>query len=118
MPQPGGGGGLSLGSDMGGDELSNDVDSLGDIGSDENGEINGDETEIPLEQPEENNQPMESILKNKKLLNEFVNKDKLFLEQFNRRNETVVERSSLYDKALIINDDFNNMIKSLEKIKK
>ena len=125
-----GGGGFG-GGGFGGDDLGatedttdTDVDNLGNMGDDTTNDINGTEGEIPIsdnnqQQPQQQNQNesvKKSRKKNKKVLNE--NKiDKFFLERFNKRNETVVERADIYDKALIINDEFNDMLNSLNEIK-
>ena len=44
--------------------------------------------------------------------------DKFFLDRFSSRNEVVVERSEIYDKTLMINEEFDSMIKSLNELKK
>lgn len=117
----GGGGGFGGGMDIGdassdADQADADVDALGDMGTDDASDINGNESEIPIS---DNEQPKnESKLKRKKPLNESKKKlDEFFLERFNKRNETVIERTDVYDKALMINEDFNDIIKSLDGIK-
>lgn len=117
----GGGGGFGGGMDIGdassdADQTDADVDALGDMGTDDASDINGNESEIPIS---DNEQPKnESKLKRKKPLNESKKKlDEFFLERFNKRNETVIERTDVYDKALMINEDFNDIIKSLDGIK-
>lgn len=124
MPPSGGGGGGFIGGDLGDgnmeasdDTTDNDVDSLGNIGNDETTDINGTEGEIPISDNNQQAPQTESRKRTKKLINE--NKmDKFFLERFNKRNETVVERVDVLDKTLLINDEFNNMINSLNEIKK
>ncbi len=112
-----------LGGDMSmGDESNDaDIDNLDNLGNDENGDINGQENEIPISDNEPTNVSQNEALKkrNNKLITE-TKKSKLerfFLDRFDKSNETVLERVDVYNKALIINDEFNNMIKSLDTIK-
>ena len=126
MPPAGGGGGGFAGGDLGGGDMDMgdenadaDIDNLGNIGDDESTDINGTEGEIPISDNQQAAPKTESRKrkKTKKLINE--NKlDKFFLERFNKRNETVVERVDVLDKTLLINDEFNGMINSLNEIKK
>lgn len=126
MPPAGGGGGGFAGGDLGGGDMDmgdenadTDIDNLGNIGDDESTDINGTEGEIPISDNQQATPKTESRKrkKTKKLINE--NKlDKFFLERFNKRNETVVERVDVLDKTLLINDEFNGMINSLNEIKK
>lgn len=126
MPPAGGGGGGFAGGDLGGGDMDMgdenadaDIDNLGNIGDDESTDINGTEGEIPISDNQQTAPKTESRKrkKTKKLINE--NKlDKFFLERFNKRNETVVERVDVLDKTLLINDEFNGMINSLNEIKK
>lgn len=124
-PAGGGGGGFAVGDlgggdmDMGDENADADIDNLGNIGDDESTDINGTEGEIPISDNQQAAPKTESRKrkKTKKLINE--NKlDKFFLERFNKRNETVVERVDVLDKTLLINDEFNGMINSLNEIKK
>lgn len=126
MPPAGGGGGGFAGGDLGGGDMDMgdenadaDIDNLGNIGDDESTDINGTEGEIPISDNQQAAPKTESRKrkKTKKLINE--NKlYKFFLERFNKRNETVVERVDVLDKTLLINDEFNGMINSLNEIKK
>ena len=127
---PGGGGGGSFGSDL---------DNLGAPGGDENGEIMGAEgseptgnmeggdsggTTPPPTPPSSN----ESIKKNKKLIAENTLKesnkklDSMFKQYMNKidekierssKQESIVERTNIYDKSLLINEEFSKMIDSL-----
>lgn len=108
-----GGGGGGFGGDLGGDmgesaPTDGEVDQLGDVGAEDSGEIGGAEDEVP----------MESTKYKKPLINENNKMDKFFLDRFSSRNEVVVERSEIYDKTLMINEEFDSMIKSLNELKK
>ena len=106
----GGGGGFGgdLGGDMGESEPTDgEVDQLGDVGAQDSGEIGGAEAEVPMESTK-HKKPL--ITENKKI-------DKFFLDRFSARNEVVVERSEIYDKTLMINEEFDSMIKSLNELK-
>lgn len=106
----GGGGGLPPMDDGG---FGGDIDELGEMGADENGEISGNEGEIPMggeegggEQPPSNEQPpMENLIsrKMKPLLNEIRKKD-----------ETSFIRTDVYDKSLMINEEFDKIISSID----
>ena len=118
---PGGGGGLDLGGGMppmpdgGGEGPVGDIDSLGDLNAPDEGDINGAEGEMPPVEGE--GAPMESTKRTSNLLTEQKRKADFFLDRFAHRNEVVVERAKIYDKTLLINEDFDKMIKSLNDIK-
>lgn len=118
----GGGGGGSLGGmpdlggDMGmpeGDEA--DVDTLGDIGADENGDIQGNEEEIPISD-QDDNMPKESAKHLNKLLIEKY-KRRHFAPKKNNNGEILFERVPIIDKALLINEEFNKTINSINLTK-
>ena len=112
---PMGGGGGPVG-DMGGGDMppmddsgmGAEVDGLGDVGADESGEIAGTEGEIPMESKDNKG----TLLTESGEINTniFINKNK-----FN--NNIVFERMPILNKALIINEEFDKMIKSLNEIK-
>lgn len=116
------GGGGSMPPDMGGDMgTEGELDELGAVGAEGEGEIAGTEGEIPMDNGGSSNdtsQPMESFKNKKPLLTE--NKkpiDKFFLDRFSKRNETLFERVEILDKNLLINEEFDSLIKSLDEIK-
>ena len=114
----GGGGGMppDLGGDMGAEGELDELDAPGAEGQE--GDIMGAEGEVPMDDGADASQPMESYNKNKPLLTEdkkYV--DKFFLDRFNKRNEIVFERAEILDKNLLINEEFDNMIKSLDILK-
>ena len=115
----GGGGGMppDMGGDMG---AEGELDELGAPGAEMEGDIQGTEGEMPLDGGADNSQPMESTSVKKPLLTENkINKpvDKFFLDRFSKRNETLFERVEILDKNLLINEEFNSLIKSLDEIK-
>ena len=118
----GGGFGDSIGGDMGGAPTDGEVDGLGEMGAPSEGDIKGQEGEIPMNgesTPPQQTPPTSESLSNKKpLLVEGKQIDTFFLNRFDKRNEIVVERAQIYDKALMINEEFDAMIKSLDKLKK
>lgn len=122
----GGGGGFGGGGGMPSFDEPTDggVDELGNLGADEEGEIAGQEGEMPMgEQPPQGDMnptetPMESTKRKKPLLTEEKSLDKFFIDRFAQRNEIKVERSEIYDKTLLINEEFDSLIKSMEEIKK
>lgn len=113
-PMDGGGGGPI--GDMGGgdmppmedDGMGAEVDGLGDVGADENGEIAGAEGEMPMESKRNKG----TLLTESGKIN-----TNLFLKETQNKNKTVFERMPILDKALIINEEFDRMIKSLNDIK-
>jgi hypothetical protein len=107
-PMGGGGGG---GLDMGGappmdDGMGSEVDALGDVGADENGEIAGAEGEMPME----NKRKKTNLITESGKIN-----TNLFTEQ--SKSENVFERAPIIDKTLLINEEFDKMIKSLNELK-
>lgn len=115
----GGGGGMppDMSGDMG---AEGELDELGAVGAEEEGDISGVEGEIPMDNNggADASQPMESYNKKKPLLTENKkNVDKFFLDRFNKRNEIIFERAEILDKNLLINEEFDNMIKSLDSLK-
>ena len=125
----GGGGGGSFGSDL---------DSLGAPGAEEGGDIMGAEGSEPtgnMEGGGEGAAPPppepptnESINKKKKLITENAIKEsdlkidsmfKQYIDKIDNRMErakkpeSIVERTDIYDKSLLINEEFSKMIESL-----
>lgn len=109
MPM-GGGGGMPMG-DIGGDiptEGEGELGGLGELGSEEGGDIQGSQGEVPMTDNGESEAPMESVSKNKPLLTETITK-------FVKRNKQV-QRPKILNESLIINDEFDKMLKSLDNI--
>ena len=114
-PPMGGGGGGPMG-DMGGgdmppmedDGMGTEVDGLGDVGGDENGEIAGAEGEMPMES--KRNKGTLLTESGKINTNFFINENKI-------QKNAVFERLPILDKALMINEEFDKMLKSLNDIK-
>jgi len=113
----GGGGGMPPMGGGGGD-FGSGLDELGSGMGEDNGELGGETGEMPAAEaandmggggtpPEGNPPPNESVSKNKPLLIEKILSSK-------PKNKTIVERPSIIDKTLLINEEFNNMIKSLD----
>ena len=113
MGGPGGGGGMPPMDMGGGEEPMGEMDELGMEGAPEEGDITGNEGELPMGGEEE--QPMESLNHTKPLILEHINKKDM--KQFARRNETVVKRAKVYNDALLVNEEFDRMIKSLDEVK-
>ena len=127
---PGGGGGGSFGGDL---------DSLGTPGGDEQGDIMGAEGSEPTGEMEGGGDnggttppppppSNESINRNKKLIIENTLKesnvklDSMFEQYINKidekiersnKPESIIERTDIYDKSLLINEEFSKMIDSL-----
>ena len=138
----GGMGGMGGGMPSGGGSFGSDLDNLGAPGGDENGEINGAEGSEPTGEMggnESGNTPPppgpppsnESINRKKKLIAENTIKesnlklDNLFEQYINKidnriertkKPESIIERTDIYDKSLLINEEFSKMIDSLNII--
>jgi predicted nuclease of predicted toxin-antitoxin system len=107
----GGGGSMDFGGDMPMDDggVGAEVDSLGDVGADEGGDIQGAETEMPMENK---NNKGSLLTENGKLnTNYFLNNQK-------HTSSAIFERVPILDKTLMINEEFDKMLKSLNEIKK
>lgn len=106
-PPMGGGGGFDVGGDMPmeNDAMGVEMDELGEGNEPQDGEISGAETEMP----------MENNIKKGNLLTE---DKKIFLNNIKNKNENIFERAPIIDKALLINEEFDKMIKSLNEITK
>jgi hypothetical protein len=108
----GGGGGSPMGGGMpsmdssSSDDLGGEVDDLGAFGADDSGEISGNEGEIPMDNQETNENISYKL--NKKLLKENIIK---------RKDNVSYDRVEIFDKALMINEEFNTLLKSLDEIK-
>ena len=108
----GGGGGMPpIGGDMPpmdeSGEMAEDVDNLGNVGAEQEGEINGAEGEMPMEEHKQNGS----------LLTESIGiYDKVCLEN-KKKKEVGFERAPILDKTLMINEEFDKMIQSLNDIK-
>ena len=88
--------------DMNDSEMGDDIDNLGNPSDNPSGNIEGNEANLPMG---DNETPMESVKRNKPLLTE------------NKRDEIFVGRAEILDKTLLINEEFDKMIKSLNEIK-
>lgn len=152
QPQQGGpDGGMGGGSMGGGGDFGGGLDSLGAPGSDDMGDIGGEEGSIPTGDmggdagappggetpgssgPEAGGAPMESVNKKKPLITENTlkvmkkNSDKRldtlfenYLKCIDRKEkkaeEISYERANIYDKSLLINEEFDKMISSLDDL--
>ena len=152
QPQQGGpDGGMGGGSMGGGGDFGGGLDSLGAPGSDDMGDIGGEEGSMPTGDmggdagappggeapgssgPEAGDTPMESVNKKKPLITENTLKamkknsdkklDTLFEEYLNcidrkekKAEEISYERANIYDKSLLINEEFDKMISSLDNL--
>lgn len=94
----------------GGGDFGEGLDSLGAPGSDEEGDISGAEGEMPIETAAGDNTPpppMESIFSDKPLIVE--NK----IKENKIKDNAIVERVKIYDDVITINEEIDNMMKSL-----
>ena len=109
---PGGGGGGSFGSDL---------DSLGAPGAPEEGDITGNEGSEPTGEmgggesggttpPPPTNESVNMFDRYLNVMNERIEKKK--------NSEKVLERAKIYDKSLLINEEFSKMIDSLDLFNK
>ena len=141
-PMEGGGAPMGGGGPIGGDDFGSGLDDLGMPGGDEEGDISGLEgSELTSEMGGEPSQegggtPMESVNNNKPLITELrrnsykkslrdseIKVNMLFskyLKHLNDLNESKkqeisIEKADIYDKSLLINEEFNKMIEGLEK---
>lgn len=130
-------GGMPSGSGGGGGSFGSDLDSIGGADdADAEGDISGEEGEAPIEdinldngveQEPQQNTANESNNKKRPLLTENIEKDLFFNAYVNKMNDrnksekekdNLIERSDVYDKTLLINEEFNNMVDSIDKFLK
>ena len=152
QPQQGGpDGGMGGGSMGGGGDFGGGLDSLGAPGSDDMGDIGGEEGSMPTGDmggddgappggetpgssgPEAGGTPMESVNKKKPLITEntlkamkknsdkrldtlFENYIKCIDRKEKKAEEISYERANIYDKSLLINEEFDKMISSLDDL--
>lgn len=141
-PMEGGGAPMGGGGPIGGDDFGSGLDDLGIPGGDEEGDISGLEGSEPTSEmggepsQEGGGTPMESVNNNKPLITELrrnsykkslrdseIKVNMLFskyLKHLNDLNESKkqeisIEKADIYDKSLLINEEFNKMIEGLEK---
>lgn len=141
-PMEGGGAPMGGGGPIGGDDFGSGLDDLGMPGGDEEGDISGLEGSEPTSEmggepsQEGGGTPMESVNNNKPLITELrrnIYKKSLrdseikvnmlfskYLKHLNDLNESKkqeisIEKADIYDKSLLINEEFNKMIEGLEK---
>lgn len=126
----GGGGDFGMGlEDLGAPESSDMGDIIGDEGaeptSDMNGGGEGGEEANPMEVANRKKPFLndDERKKYKKLIKESESKTDLLFSQYlkrldegkdEKRKETSIEKADIYDKSLLINEEFNKMIKGLE----
>lgn len=136
-PQDGGDGGMSGGGGGGG--FGGGLDDMGGIDDDSlDGDVSGEEGEMPTEdlgnedngdtttQPEMKEPSNENKKYKKPLLTEVKQKSSqphqndFFIKQYlnhidkKEKKKDIVERTDIVDKTLLINEDFNNIIKSID----
>lgn len=141
-PMEGGSAPMGGGGPIGGDDFGSGLDDLGMPGGDEEGDISGLEGSEPTSEmggepsQEGGGTPMESVNNNKPLITELrrnsykkslrdseIKANMLFskyLKHLNDLNESKkqeisIEKADIYDKSLLINEEFNKMIEGLEK---
>ena len=141
-PMEGGSAPMGGGGPIGGDDVGSGLDDLGMPGGDEEGDISGLEGSEPTSEmggepsQEGGGTPMESVNNNKPLITELrrnsykkslrdseIKVNMLFskyLKHLNDLNESKkqeisIEKADIYDKSLLINEEFNKMIEGLEK---
>jgi hypothetical protein len=140
MQQGGPDGGMGGGMPGGGGSFGGGLDDLGAPGADEQGDIVGTEGSEPTsemgggQEPQETAPPQSNESKKgkkvitenkaKKILNESkLNLDNLFETYISKidnkierskKPESIVERTKIYDKSLLINEEFSKMIDSLD----
>ena len=105
------GGGLD---DLGAPDMGGTGDKPGSEGEEPTVEMGGPGMEPPGGPEGEGTTPMESYRYNKPLINEILDK---YLKKVSKNNEPVNERVGIIDKAFIINEEINEMIKGLDDIK-
>ena len=118
-PDGGMGGGMSGGG--GGGSFGSDLDSLGAPGAPEEGDITGNEGSEPTGEmgggesggttpPPPTNESVNMFDRYLNVMNERIEKKK--------NSEKVLERAKIYDKSLLINEEFSKMIDSLDLFNK
>ena len=110
-PDGGGGGGGGMPMDMGGGDLG-DLGDLGAPGAEEGGAIAGAEGEVPMDMAAGDmggEMPMESLLLKKPILLE---------DKRNELSKATYRRADIYDKTLMINEEFDKMLTSLKEFGK
>jgi hypothetical protein len=107
---PSGGGGMGDFGPPPSDELGGEVDELGGVGANDNGEINGNESEMSNNMTDVASEPPtnENTKNTKSLLTEAIEKNK----------EISFTRVPIIDKTFSINEEIDKLIKSLDDIKK
>ena len=118
-----GGGGAAPPPPMGGEgDMGGDLNGLGAPGDDgSGGDIAGAEGSMPTaDMGTDPNAPMESIDRNKPLINEQKNVFDEYMKMLNEHSlkpqEAAYKRADVYDsESLLINEEFDKMIKALNK---
>ena len=118
-----GGGGAAPPPPMGGEgDMGGDLNSLGAPSDDGNGgDIAGAEGSIPTaDMGTDPNAPMEAVNRNKPLINEQKNVFDEYMKMLNEHSlkpqEAAYKRADVYDsESLMINEEFDKMIKALNK---
>lgn len=118
-----GGGGAAPPPPMGGEgDMGGDLNGLGAPGDDgSGGDIAGAEGSIPTaDMGTDPNAPMEAVNRNKPLINEQKNVFDEYMKMLNEHSlkpqEAAYKRADVYDsESLMINEEFDKMIKALNK---
>ena len=114
------GGGAPIG---GGSDFGGGLDSLGDVGADDEGEIGGEEGEMPTEDVGTENEepqqpPMESMKLKGNLLTENYLYDKLInkLQTIEKKRLSEETENKMFNKTIKVNNEFEEMSKNIDKI--
>ena len=110
---PGGGGGGSFGSDLdslGAPGAPEEGDITGNEGSEPTGEMGGGESGSTPPPPPPTNESINMFDRYLNVMNERIERKK--------NSEKVLERAKIYDKSLLINEEFSKMIDSLDLFNK
>ena len=115
------GGGGGPGGFGGGADFGSDLDSLGEPGGDEMGDIGGEMGSVDMSNAPETDEgsipTMESIfMSNKPLITEYL--DKIKKTSNKKENIVELEKADIYDKNFFINEEMNCLISELNSIVK
>lgn len=111
---PDGGGGMGMPPDIGGDDMGD----LGEMGTEEGGDINGAEGEIPMNdsapQGDDSGSNAEPPMESRKVNKKPLLTESRTINKFSKRREVGVKRATILDKsAILINEEFDRLIKDL-----
>lgn len=105
-------GSMDSGGGMGGADFGSDLDNIGNMGENDEGDITGEEGGEPTEEMEggDEQQQQQTPQSNEN----YSRKKRTLINESLSKNETMIEKADILDKSFILNENMNQMINNID----